>query len=311
MARYDYIIGDNIVSTIQFDVLELETREAVTINGQVTMPQTDFILFPSGLGFQQEVTIVAGDTIDYVLKQTLKKKNIKLTAMWKGENAYQKYKNFMAWISTYNNLEKYHIRFSFELGGIRRYVELAIINVDLKGRDDFYVSAELTMQPLSPFYERDFFSIMINNTHRGKIYNYAYPYFYGGGAYSDSNLIENEYLKQVPIKVILKGPMTAPFVNITQMNDDGTNGETYGTVQFAASVSLTKNQTLTIDAFNNRVYLSETNADTRVTTTKDMFDALDKSKDSFLFANPGRSKITASLDNEEASCEVHYVRYIS
>lgn len=74
MARYDYIIGDNIVSTIQFDVLELETREVVTINGQATMPQTDFILFPSGLGFQQEVTIVAGDTIDYVLKQTLKRR---------------------------------------------------------------------------------------------------------------------------------------------------------------------------------------------------------------------------------------------
>lgn len=48
MARYDYIIGDSIVSTIKFDVLELETREAVTINGQVTMPQTDFILFLAG-----------------------------------------------------------------------------------------------------------------------------------------------------------------------------------------------------------------------------------------------------------------------
>lgn len=311
MAKYEYITGDDIVSTIQFDVLELETRETVKVNGEATMPSLDFLLFPSGLGFQQEVKIVSGDTIDYVLKQTIKKKNIKLTVMWKGENAYQKYKSFTTWISTYNNLEKYHIRFSYVLGGIRRYVELAVTNIDLKGRDDYFVSAELTMQPLTPFYERDFFSIMINNTHRGKIYNYAYPYFYGGGAYSDSNLIENDYLKQVPIKIILKGPMITPFVNITKINDDGTNGETYGSVQFSSSTSITENQRIIIDAFNNRVYMTETNLDTGATTTKDMFDALDKSKDSFLFANPGRSKITASLDNEEASCEVHYVRYIS
>ena len=92
--NYEYINGDSVVSTIQFDAIDISTRQLVTLaNHEADQPTIDFKLFPSGLGFQQEVDVVEGDTVDYVIKQTFVKKTISLTLMWKGESAFLKYKN--------------------------------------------------------------------------------------------------------------------------------------------------------------------------------------------------------------------------
>lgn len=310
MKKYQYINGDTIVSTIQFDVISTDTRKVITSSSNLPdQPSYDFVMFPSGLGFTQEVDVVEGDTIDYVLKQTIKKSNIKLTLLWKGENAYSLYKNFLSWISKYNDLDKYHIRFSYLLGGIRRKVELAVTNLSLKERDGYRVSAELTMQPLSPFYEEEGVSITISQINEGKIYNYSYPYFYGGGAYSSENSIDNSYLASIPLKVTLTGPMENPSVSITSVNDDGSLGETYGRVQFL-NLTITENDKLVIDSFNNKIYLETTNPDTGAVSIKDIYSNVNKVYDSFLFANPGLSKIQASLDNEYSKCSIYYVRYV-
>lgn len=307
--RYEYIVADSIVPTFEFDVASTETKEQISSNGVPSKPSMDFTLFPSGLGFKQEVDVVEGDTIDYVLKQTIKKKNIKITLMWKGSGAYYKYKSFLDWLSRYNDLEKYRIRFSYELSQVRRFVDLSVIDLELKGRDDLMVSAELTAQPLSPFYEETINSIMVNDTNRGKIYNYVYPYYYGGGAYSSSNAIENEYLKPIPLKITLRGPMENPFVNISEVKEDGTVGDVYGKVQFNEGLSIGKDESIVIDAFNNRIYKETRNGSTGAKTVEDLFNSVDKSYDSFLFAKAGMSKIAASIEDESSRCEVYYVRY--
>lgn len=307
--RYEYIVADSIVPTFEFDVTSAETKEQVISGGAPSKPEMDFTLFPSGLGFKQEIDVVAGDTIDYVLKQTIKKKNIKITLMWKGSGAYYKYKTFLDWLARYNDLDKYRIRFSYELSQVRRFVDLSVIDLELKGRDDLVVSAELTAQPLSPFYEETVSSIMVNDTNRGKIYNYVYPYYYGGGAYSSSNVIENGYLKPIPLKITLRGPMENPFVNISEVNEDGSTGDVYGRVQFNMGLSIEKNESIVIDAFNNRIYKETVSSSTGAKTVEDLFNSVDKSYDSFLFAKSGKSKIAASLEDEASRCEVYYVRY--
>lgn len=312
--NYEYLNGDSVVSTIQFDAIDISTRQVVTlVNHEADQPTIDFKLFPSGLGFQQEVDVVEGDTVDYVIKQTFVKKTISLTLMWKGESAFLKYKNFLNWISSYNDLTKYHIRFSYALGGVRRKVELAVTNLDLKERDGFRVSATLTLQPLSPFYEEEGATTTVNQLNTGKIYNYSYPYKYGGGAYSGENTITNNYLKAIPLKITLYGPMSSPFVTITAINADGSVGAQYGNVQFD-NVTLQNNEAveekLVIDAFSNRIYLETTNKQTGGTSVKDMFSSVNKQFNSFLLANPGKSKIAASLSEAGSKCEVYYVRYV-
>ena len=303
------LIGDNIVNSIKFDALDLSTRSSVTSSGNVTRPSFDFISVPTGLGFSQDVSVVQGDTIDYVLDQVIKKKNIKLTVYFKGTRAYAKYKEFSVWFGKYNDLNKYRIRFSYLLNGVRRYVEVCLIDLEIKGREGNFVNAEITFQALTPFYEDVYESIIITESENGKIYPYRYPYNYGGGAYIDANTINNDFIKEIPLMITLNGPMATPYVNILEMNN-GVLGETYGRVQFNDSVSLKKGEQIVIDAFSNRIYKRVKNSGTGVTTQEDLFDAVNKNYQAFLYAKPGMSRIASSLDDASSSCEVYSVRYV-
>ncbi len=303
------LIGDNIVNSIEFDALDLSTRSSVTSSGNVTRPSFDFISVPTGLGFSQDVSVVQGDTIDYVLDQVIKKKNIKLTVYFKGTRAYAKYKEFSVWFGKYNDLNKYRVRFSYLLNGVRRYVEVCLIDLEIKGREGNFVNAEITFQALTPFYEDVYESIIITESENGKIYPYRYPYNYGGGAYIDANTINNDFIKEIPLMITLNGPMATPYVNILEMNN-GVLGETYGRVQFNDSVSLKKGEQIVIDAFSNRIYKRVKNSGTGVTTQEDLFDAVNKNYQAFLYAKPGMSRIASSLDDASSSCEVYSVRYV-
>ena len=303
------LIGDNIVNSIEFDALDLSTRSSVTSSGNVTRPSFDFISVPTGLGFSQDVSVVQGDTIDYVLDQVIKKKNIKLTVYFKGTRAYAKYKEFSVWFGKYNDLNKYRIRFSYLLNSVRRYVEVCLIDLEIKGREGNFVNADITFQALTPFYEDVYESIIITESENGKIYPYRYPYNYGGGAYIDANTINNDFIKEIPLMITLNGPMATPYVNILEMNN-GVLGETYGRVQFNDTVSLKKGEQIVIDAFSNRIYKRVKNSGTGVTTQEDLFDAVNKNYQAFLYAKPGMSRIASSLDDASSSCEVYSVRYV-
>ena len=303
------LIGDNIVNSIEFDALDLSTRSSVTSSGNVTRPSFDFISVPTGLGFSQDVSVVQGDTIDYVLDQVIKKKNIKLTVYFKGTRAYAKYKEFSVWFGKYNDLNKYRIRFSYLLNSVRRYVEVCLIDLEIKGREGNFVNADITFQALTPFYEDVYESVIITESENGKIYPYRYPYNYGGGAYIDANTINNDFIKEIPLMITLNGPMATPYVNILEMNN-GVLGETYGRVQFNDTVSLKKGEQIVIDAFSNRIYKRVKNSGTGVTTQEDLFDAVNKNYQAFLYAKPGMSRIASSLDDASSSCEVYSVRYV-
>lgn len=312
-----YTIADSLTDTIQFDVVDTATYSQVQINGNPAKPVTELILMPSGLGFAQSLDLVTGEVIDYVINQTVTKKAIKLTLAWKGSTAYRKYQDFATWIATYFDLTKYHIRFSYAIGGTRRYVEVAATNFELQGRDGRYVSAQLTLQPLTSFYEEyDGSFTIVTDSNTGKIYAYQYPYIYGGGAFSGNNSINNAYLKKIPLKIVLKGPMSSPYVSIAKINEDDTvESQPYLRVQFATGFSIAADEEVVIDAFNNRVYLNKYELDSsgqrvRLISTTDVFNYVDKTYDTFLFANPGRSRIAASVATQGSECRVSYMRYV-
>lgn len=303
--------SDSLVSSIKIDVVSTDNSSQIKVNGVPTSPSSDFILMPSGLGFKQSLDVVTGDTIDYVVKQTIEKREIKLTIMWKGQTAYAKFQEFSTWIARYFDLEKYHIRFSYSINGTRRFVEVAATLLDLKGRNGSFVSAELTLKPLTPFYEETMVSFIVADANSGSIYPYVYPYVYGGGAYSGNNQIVNNYLESLPLRIVLKGPMDTPYVSIQKINEDGTvESDPYSRVQFADGVSIAANETITIDAFNKKIYLTSTNETTGAVTVTDLFNSVSKSYDAFLFAKPGSSKVSASLSDSKAECEIFFVRYV-
>lgn len=302
-----FIIGDSLVDTLLFDVISTSTKSVLKDkNGNTISPSIDFIAMPTGIGFKQTLDLVSGDTIDYVLKQTINKKDIKLTCYFKGENAYYKFQQFQTWIATYFDLDSYHIRLSYALGSAqRRYVEVASTDLELKGRDLNYVSAEITLKPLCPFYEETETSFIYHETNTGKIYNYTYPYKYGGGAYSDNNTIHNQFIKPLPLKIVIAGIVSSPLVTLTKINSDGsTESLPYAEVSIEG-ISIATGETLTIDAFNNKIFITDANG-----ATTDVFDKVSKVYDAFLFAKSGDSKIACTLDGEGSKCTIMFVRYV-
>lgn len=308
MSQRVILATKSLVDTLLFDVIEMETRTQVTIGGAATRPEYDLVLFPSGLGFGQSVEVVTGETIDYVINQVVNKRTITLTLGWKGVNAYSRYQSFAAWVAQYFNLDDYHIRLSYDVG-TRRYVEVAVESVDLHEQELNYATASVKLKPLTPFYEPVDTVIMVATTSSGKVYNYAYPYVYGGGAYSDGNTITNNYLKPTPLKIVLHGPMSAPFVQLTKITG-GTQAETPYAYVSLPGVSLpSATDTLTIDAYNNRIYTTIVSASGAISVT-DVFNEVDKSHDAFLLAEPGESAVAASVGPDTGACEVSFVRYV-
>ncbi len=303
--------ADSITSTIEFDVLDAITREQITQGGNVTRPTYDMIQFPSGLGFQQDVDIVSGDTLDYVINQTIAKKSIKMTVCFKGATAYAKLYSFNAWFAKYANHEDYVTRFSYMMNNIRRYADVIITNGEPKERDGNYVTESITLQPISPFYEETTIETIVTDNNDGMIYSYEYPYKYGGGAYSGNNIITNDFMKKIPLRVTIQGPtLSKPEVSIKKIDEDGAIGETYGTVQLQDSAgALSASQKLVIDAFSSQVYI-ETTQSSGTKTKKDVFNLLDKTTDAFLYAEPGTSRIAPNLDTDTATCTVYYLKYV-
>lgn len=317
MANYKILsAADSVTETLQFDVIRTATGDVVKSGGVPVSPSVDMIGMPTGIGFKQTLEIVNGDTIDYIVRQTINKKNISLVLYWSGNNAYQKWQSFGSWLALYLDLTQYHIRLSYQVGNARRYVEVSPIDFDLIGRDLNDVSAKLTLQPITPFYEEGETSFqIITNSNTGKIYNYQYPYAYGGGAYSDSNVIKNDYLKDLPLKVILKGPMAAPFVAISTINeDDQVESQPYLRVSFEDGFSIDSNEEVVIDAFNIKIYKNHYTLDAYgnkvLEYSTDCLQSVNKLYNSFLFAKPGRSRVSCSLDSEASACTVAYVRYV-
>lgn len=300
--------GDSITDTLKFDVINQEDRSIVKSSGIPVSPSIDFIEPPEGFGFQQGIDVVTGDTIDYVLKQTVQKRRITLTLHWEGQDAFARYKDFADWLALYFDLEQYRLRLSYQLDsmGERRYVEVSVVDLSLKGRELLDVEAVIILQPLTPFYEEGVSVFTVAQTSTGKKYNYTYPYVYGGGSVEGVDYIMNRYLKQIPLRIVLKGPMSNPSVAIRE-DEDGSSA--YGEIRMAEGYSLASNETLIFDAFNNRITKTTTLSGGTV-VSEDAFDDVDKSHQSFLYAKPGRSRFSAPVEDSEAYCKIYYVRYV-
>jgi len=261
---------------------------------------------PDGFGgFEQTVTIQSGDVIDYIVKQTIKKNDIKLNLVFNSGDPIAAVDAFRVWCSKYIDSEKYRLTLRIQNDeddpSRDRYVDVTWKKLDPMQKKGGSVSATLTLQPITLFYSKESTNVIISIITASKQYPYTYPYSYGGGSYGESGKINNQFMKAIPLIVTFHGHISSPEASLID-----SSGEAYATIRFDG-LDLKAGCSLTVDAVNGRIYY--TDQDGKET---DYYNEIDKTQDTFLWADPGESILSPNLDQTDASnptVDVKIVQY--
>jgi len=256
---------------------------------------------PSGIGFKQKVTVQETDTVDYVVRQVVQKKDIKLTVNFVPPDGYEKAEVFQNWLGQYLSLETYKLVLEYSNGLNNRLVDVYIADYELIPQEAGVVGVQLTLKPLTPNYLRGRQTINIIASRFNKTYPYSYPYRYGGGSLS-GNEINNGFIAGIPLCITLHGRIVNPEVSLCD-----SDGNAYMTIRFSG-LTLAAGSQLVIDGINQRIYHIASNG-----TVTDYFNEIDKDESTFLIARPGISQIQANLDSSEESnpyIEISYIQYV-
>jgi len=265
--------------------------------------QMDRVTQVSGLGFKQKVTVQETDTVDYVVKQIMEKKLVKLQVHFIEPQSYAQAEAFQNWLGAYVNLNKFKLTLQYTNGLHERLVDVYISDYELISLEANVTSVQLSVKPLTPNYLRNRKIVTISNSDSNKKYPYTYPYKYGGGSFSD-NVIKNDFIANIPLSVTFRGKIVNPEMSLTD-----SDGNIYATIKFRG-ITLQAGQKLVVDGINQRITLYS--SEDAVSGT-DYFNEIDKTTDTFLMAIPGVSNIIANLDGTEPtnpSVEVSYVQYV-
>ncbi|MCU7522500.1 MAG: hypothetical protein HF308_15390 [Ignavibacteria bacterium] len=270
-----------------------ETNESLLVDSY----KLDFVTVPSGLGFVQNVSVISTDTVDYIIKQSLARTDIKLNVEFAEPGSYLRVNSFRSWYAKYIRKK---VIFYYHDGTVARYMDCVIKKFELSEIKDGYNTVPITIQPLTPFYLKLDKNIIVSIQTSGKVYPYAYPYAYGGGILSN-NVLTNIYFDKIPLTVKLTGRIVNPQISLRHKESQ----EIYATVSFPELV-LAEGSYLIIDAINSRVLYFDG------LTLTDGYNILDHTKETFLYADPGDSDIVVNLDQLEtkASAQISYVQYV-
>ncbi len=273
-------------------------RESNLALNEILLPS---VTSPSGLGFKQKVTVQETDTVDYVVRQVVQKKDIKLTVNFLPPDGYQKAEGFQSWLGTYLSLETYKVVLEYSNGINNRLVDVYIADYELIAQEAGVVGVQLTIKPLTPNYLKGQTTIHVTTSQYAKTYPYTYPYRYGGGALS-GNKIQNDFIAPIPLCVKLTGRIVNPEVSLLDES-----GDEYMTIRFTG-ITLAAGCSLVVDGINQRIYHQDANGN-----TTDYFNEIDKDESTFLMAKPGTTTISTNLDSTEESnpnVEITYVQYV-
>jgi hypothetical protein len=160
--------------------------------------------------------------------------------------------------------------------------------------------AVLTLQPITLPYSKESTEIIISIITASKAYPYAYPYAYGGGTYGNTGKITNNFMERIPLIVTFHGHISNPQASLVK------DGESYATIKFTG-MDLAVGCSLKVDAVNGRIIFTDVNGN-----ETDYYNEIDKTEDTFLYAEPGESILTPNLDQTDVSkpsVDVKIVQY--
>lgn len=244
----------------------------------------DAVTSPQNLGFEISLNTIRTDIEEIVTKAVQSLKEISLTVNFYRGGEYQKAAALRRWIEGHMlDSMALEYRNDAEL----KYADCIITKYGMTeiGQNRI-MTVPLTVRPLSPFYQLRNNVITIRQDTPGKAYPYSYPYNYGGGLI-ESNIIENSYIKDIPLVVKIYGVTDTPTLTLIE---DGAEAP-YSTVQFL-NAAIGEGQYLVVDSIRRKIRFWNGSA------FEDYYGRLNMSadRDSFLYARQNTvSKLTINL----------------
>lgn len=242
----------------------------------------DFVTNISGLGYKLKVSKIETEIEDYVTKIVQEKKALGLTILHL--TGYKAANFFDAWVQ--KNTDKV---VCLEYNDTQKilYIEGKIIETSKVEKNEFGVLEQnITFQPLTPFFEKIDNDVKIQIAAVGKKYPLKYPYFYGLNSI-ENNIIENTYIKDIPINVVINGSITNPIIQLLDEEDN-----IYNEVRFL-DTNLLASERIIINSAQKKILF-----DNGTGNLVDYYYKLDGAHDSFLRAQPLKtSKLNVNLMN--------------
>lgn len=241
----------------------------------------DLVTNITGLGYRLKISTISTDVEDYVTKVIQEKKTLNLQVIHR--TRYSGGNSLVAWLQA-NNDKTLCLEYNDTTQVL--YLECKVEEISKTEVDDYGVlRQDLTIKPLTPFFERIENDVRIEVSASGKSYNFKYPYTYGKNIVTN-NEIENVYIKDIPLIVTIHGAISNPIITL---KDSDTN-ETYNEVRFL-DVDLQEGQKIIINSAQKKILFDDGSGN-----LVDYYYKLDGSYDSYLRAEPLiTSKITINL----------------
>lgn len=249
----------------------------------------DITTNPTGNGFELELSTISSDLEDIITK-VVQKKNKVTFIVNQIHDSYQKANLLANWIQKYSNKD-YQMALEYDDGVVVRYCEGKVTKLEkTEIQPKNVLQQRLEFTQTTPYFIKRENTITIQQSSIGKSYPFRYPYSYGASAVVNND-IDNTYILDIPLIIIINGRMTGVKLNLL---DD--RGVQYNTIEIlnedGSLFILEKDEELIINSAQRKIVKVNASG-----TEEDYSHLVNPALDSFLRAKNGSSKINVNPES--------------
>lgn len=202
----------------KYSLAVLNNRDEIINEGLFNL---ELVTGASGNGFKLDMSTISSDLEDVITKVVQEKQDIKFTVQQVGES-YQKANVLAGWIQRYSSPE-YTMVLRYNDGINTRMCVGRVISLTKDEQSHIGVLPQvLTFRQTTPFFLQRRNSLIFKKSAFGKTYPFNYSYSYGSKTF-ENNVIDNEYLIEIPLILIIEGAITNPKIDLVDENDNSYN----------------------------------------------------------------------------------------
>lgn len=245
----------------------------------------DIITNPTGNGFKLNLSKISSDIEDIITK-VVQQKNVITFTVHQINHSYSKSNVLTNWIQKYST-SKHKMALEYDDGvNDKRYCEGRVTTIgktEIEDFKDLALTFEFTQTTPFFIYKKNTINIQVSN--EGKSYPYRYPYNYGTSQILN-NEIDNIYILNIPLIIIIDGAITNPTIDLLDENNNR-----YSRVRLEG-ITIATGEQLIINSAQRKIYKIDTNG-----TQIDYVTEVSPSFDTFLQAQPGKTKISINTND--------------
>lgn len=263
----------------KYSLAVLNNRDEIIDEGLFNL---ELVTGASGNGFKLDMSTISSDLEDVITKVVQEKQDIKFTVQQVGES-YQKANVLAGWIQRYSSPE-YTMVLRYNDGVNTRMCEGRVISLTKDEQSHIGVLPQvLTFRQTTPYFLQRKNQLTITQSAVGKMYPFSYPYRYGAKRI-DNNIINNEYLVEVPLILTISGAIVNPRISL--INEDGVE---YNIVQINDTIY--DGEKVVINSAQKKIIKVYANGE-----EEDLSPKVNPEQDSFLRAGSGTSRLNINID---------------